>query len=83
MSSRTAELAVLCACAVVSVLATAFGVFALWGPRGLATATATFLALCFISGLLMGVMASARRWLPRCALRRLGNVLDRFSHRIG
>ena len=83
MSSRTGELAVLCACAVVSILAAAFGVYALWGSRGLVVATATFLALSCISGLLMGVMAAVRRRTARRALRRLGNVVDRFSHRLG
>ena len=83
MSARTRDLVVLCGCAGVSILAAAFGVYALWGPRGLVVATVTFLVLCCMGELLIGVMAAARRWLPRRLLRRLGNVVGRSSHRLG
>ena len=74
MSARTRELVVLCACACVSVLAVAFGVYVLWGLKGLVVATATFFALSCIGELLIGVMAAVRRGLPGHVLRRLGNV---------
>ena len=83
MSARTRELVVLCACAGVSVLAVAFGVYVLWGLKGLVVATATFFALSCIGELLMGITAAVQRWLPRRAPRRLGNVRDWFLHRFG
>ena len=83
MSARTRELVVLCACAGVSVLAVVFGVYVLSGLKGLVVTTATFLALSCIGELLIGVTAALRRWLPRHALRRLGNLKHWFSHRFG